>query len=160
MLPNRNATRLKLKKPIRPQFMAPTTAMVRVKYCRHLFDISHHPFVIQEIVFHRIKKIYTGMRKRKRNSVQTIEKSMARSKFIRFSFICKIKCKFRFIEFGFVNIRPANSDILLQLQNLRGCLSTAYIQSFFALSVTSLVVSFRRNTWHTVTVFPGSMVLM
>ena len=55
---NRNATRLKLKKPIRPQFMAPTTAMVRVKYCRHLFDISHHPFVIQEIVFHGIEKIY------------------------------------------------------------------------------------------------------
>ncbi len=66
MLPNRNATRLKLKEADQtPQFMAPTTAMVRVKYCRHLFDISHHPFVIHEIVFHRIEKIYTGMRKRK-----------------------------------------------------------------------------------------------
>ena len=28
---------------------------------------------------------------------------------------------------------PGDSDILLQLQNLRGCLSAAYIQSFFAL---------------------------
>jgi hypothetical protein len=76
MLPNRNATRLKLKKPIRPQFMAPTTAMVRVKYCRHLFDISHHPFVIQEIVFHGIEKIYTGMRKRKTEISASHEKIM------------------------------------------------------------------------------------
>ena len=46
--------------------MAPTTAMVRAKYCRHLFAISHHPFVIQEIVFHGIEKNIHGNEKKKK----------------------------------------------------------------------------------------------
>ena len=78
MLPNRNATRLKLKKPIRPQFMAPTTAMVRAKYCRHLFAISHHPFVIQEIVFHGIEKNIHGNEKKKKRKFLTVMKNHER----------------------------------------------------------------------------------
>ena len=66
MLPNRKATRLKLKNPIRPQFTAPITAIVSAKYCKNLFAISHHPFVIQEIVFRGSGKNMYHREKRKR----------------------------------------------------------------------------------------------
>ena len=76
MLPKRKATRLKLKNPISPQLIAPIMVSVRQKQFKNLLSISHHPFVIHEIVFHGIKKIYTGMRKRKTEISASHEKIM------------------------------------------------------------------------------------
>lgn len=49
MLPKRNATRLKLRKPINPQLTAPIILIVSEKYCKNLFPISHHPFTFFSI---------------------------------------------------------------------------------------------------------------
>ena len=55
MLPKIVATKLKSKNPISPQLTAPMIVIVRVKHCKNLFSISHHPFIY--IVFPLLCKI-------------------------------------------------------------------------------------------------------
>ena len=45
-----------MKNPISPQLMAPITAIVSEKYCKNLFPLSHHPFIL--LVWRDNKKIF------------------------------------------------------------------------------------------------------
>ena len=46
ILPNRRATRFRLKNPISPQFRAPIIEIVSAKQFRNLFPIDAHPFLV------------------------------------------------------------------------------------------------------------------